>query len=109
MGIFFPDTTLHRYGIVESQSGVYGETIQEYSYIDDIICDFQNETSNEIAHSYGIELGDLYRIYTDISTSLDSSDILRDEDDVEYEIIGGIKQYKKFHKYKTAHLKRRRT
>lgn len=108
--IHFPDKTLHRHGIVEvSGAGVYGETIQQYEYIDDITVDFQNETNNEIAHEYGVELADLYKIYLDIDTILEDNDKLVDDNGTEYDIIGGIKKYTKFHKYQKAHLQKRRT
>ena len=106
--IHFPDTVLHRKCIVETSGGVYGETIQEYVYTDDITCDFQNETSSELAHAYGIELSDMYKIYLDISTSLNASDILYDDEGNTYEVIGSVKEYGKFHKYKKAELRRSR-
>ena len=106
--ILFQDTTLERYGIVESQSGVYGETIQSYEYIDKIQCDLQPETNAEIAHSYGEELSDLYKIYMDSSVTIDDHDLLIDTQGNKYDILGGVKTYNKFHHYKKAILKRRR-
>lgn len=108
MVVYFPDVTLHRFGIVESQSGVYGETIQEYEYIDDIQVDLQDNGNHEIAHTYGIELSDLFKIYLDINTPLNDSDLLKDDTGTEYTIIGGVNVYRKFHQYKMANLKRRR-
>ena len=106
---FFPDKTLQRYTLSSiSGAGVYGETVQEYTYTDDIIVDFQNESNNEIAHSYGVELKDLYKIYTDLSTTLLDTDELHDTDGNIYTIIGGVQRYPKFHKYQKAHIVRRR-
>ena len=105
--IHFPDTTLQRHVPTTSSTGVYGETTTEYAYSSDIIVDFQNESNNEVARSYGVELEDLYKIYLDINTPLGESDLLYKDNDC-YEIIGGIKEYPKFHKYKKAHLRRRR-
>lgn len=101
---FFPDKTLHRYTLTQNSTGVYGETIQEPVYTDDILVDFQNESNNEVAKQYGCELSDLYRIYTDITTTLNPSDQLRDDKGNKYTIIGGVQEYPKFHKYKKAHL-----
>lgn len=106
--IHFPDKTLHRYILTEEKNGIYGETIQKYIYADDITVDFQNETNNEIAHSYGVELKDLYKIYTDINTPLNPHDRLKDENKICYDIMGGVQKYPKFHKYQKAHLVRRR-
>lgn len=101
---FFPDKTLHRYSQTNTGSGVYGETIKKHEYVDDILVDFQNETNNQVAHDYGIELSDLFKIYLDIDTPLVESDMLQDDKDNQYLIIGGIQEYPKFHKYKKAHL-----
>lgn len=109
MTIHFPDTTLHRYACVETPGGVYGETITTYQYQDDIRCDFQNETNQEIAEQYGIELSDLYKVYVDLNTTVNSSDLFSDDENNTYDIIGGIKVYRKFHKYKKIILRRRRT
>ena len=101
---FFPDKVLHRYTLTQTNTGIYGETILEPVYSDDILVDFQNETNNEVAKQYGCELADLYRIYLDINTTLNPSDQLRDDNGNKYSIIGGVQEYPKFHKYKKAHL-----
>ena len=106
--IYFPDTTLQRYTFTKTGTGVYGEDIKTYEYADDILCDFQNESNNEIAHSYGIELKDLYKIYVDLSVTINASDMLVDTAGNKYDIIGSIMCYKKFHHYKKIHLVKRR-
>lgn len=102
--IYFPDTVMQRYTLTTSGKGVYGETRQTYVYSDDIMVDFQNENNNEVAKAYGVELQNLYKIYTDINTPLEDTDHLVLNGDV-YHIIGNIKRYTKFHKYQKAHLK----
>jgi hypothetical protein len=108
--IHFPDTTLTRYSLTNVPcGGVYGETIQQYVQVGNIRCDFQQEHNTEYAQEYGVELGDLYKIYVDGSVELLDSDILVDPSGTEYDIIGGIQSYPKFHKYLRVHLQRRRT
>jgi len=106
--IHFPDTTLQRYTLQTSGTGVYGETVEEYVYTDDIVVDFQNESNVEIAKTYGVELQNLYTIYLDINTPLDDTDQLRDENGNRYHIIGQVQQYPKFHRYTKAHIVRER-
>lgn len=106
---FFPDKTLQRYVLSDvSGAGVYGETVQQYTYIDDILVDFQNENNNEIANSYGVELKDLYKIYCDITLELNDTDQLQDSNGVKYHIVGGVQKYPKFHHYQKAHILRKR-
>ena len=106
--IHFPDTTLQRYTLQTSGTGVYGETVEEYVYTDDIVVDFQNESNVEIAKQYGVELQNLYTIYSDISTPLDDTDQLRDTEGNRYHIIGQVQRYPKFHRYTKAHIVRER-
>ena len=106
--IHFPDTKLKRYVLVETPSGVYGETVGRYVEYDEFKCDFQDESYAEVAEQYGVELADMYRIYTNLSVELRNTDVLVDEDGNTYDIIGSIKEYKKFHNYKSAYLKKRR-
>lgn len=106
---FFPDTTLHRYTYTSTGTGVYGETVQGYEYSDDILVDFQHENNQELAHQYGVDLQNLYKIYTDLTTTLNDNDRLVDDEDNEYHIIGNVQRYSKFHKYQRAHLVRNRT
>lgn len=106
--IHFPDTTLQRYSYNENSTGVYGETVGTYTYTNDILVDFQNETNQEIAHAYGVELKDLFKIYIDHDTTLLESDQLHNTNGDVYTIIGGIQEYKKFHHYKKAHIIRHR-
>jgi hypothetical protein len=87
---------------------VYGETVEEYVYTDDIVVDFQNESNVEIAKSYGVELQNLYTIYLDIDTTLEDNDQLRDSNGNRYHIIGQVQHYPKFHKYTKAHIVRER-
>ena len=106
--IHFPDTTLQRYTLQTSGTGVYGETVEEYVYTDDIVVDFQNESNVEIAKQYGVELQNLYTIYLDIDTPLSDTDQLRDSKGDRYHIIGQVQRYPKFHKYTKAHIVRER-
>jgi len=106
--IHFPDTTLQRYTLQTSGTGVYGETVGEYVYTDDIVVDFQNESNVEIAKQYGVELQNLYKIYLDINTPLNDTDQLRDKEGNRYHIIGQVQHYKKFHRYTKAHIVRER-
>ena len=102
--IHFPDKTLHRYTYTSTASGVYGETVLSYEYVDDILVDFQNESNQEVAHAYGVDLQNLYKVYTDKDTPLDDTDQLRDNDGNTYHIIGNVQLYTHFHNYKKAHL-----
>lgn len=106
--IFFPDTTLHRYTYTSTGTGVYGETVKGYEYADDITVDFQHENNEETAHEYGVDLQNLYKIYTDISTTLNDNDQLHDNDGNIYHIVGQVKRYPKFHRYQKAHIIRER-
>ena len=101
--IFFPDKTMQRYVLTTNGKGVYGETRQTYVYADDILVDFQNESNHEVAKAYGVELQNLYKIYTDINTTINDTDHLELEGNV-YHIIGNVKRYTKFHNYQKAHL-----
>lgn len=105
---FFPDTVLKRYTYTEQGTGVYGESINEYVYADDILVDFQNESNIEYAHQYGVDLQNLYKIYTDISNTLEDTDQLRDDDGNMYHIIGNVQKYSHFHNYLKAHIVRDR-
>ena len=87
---------------------MYGETVEEYVYTDDIVVDFQNESNVEIAKQYGVELQNLYKVYLDLDTPLDDTDQLRDEDGNRYHIIGQVQRYPKFHRYTKAHIVRER-
>lgn len=102
--IFFLDKTLHRYTYTQTNTGLYGETIKEYVHADDIIVDFQNENNNELAHTYGVDLQNLYKIYIDLNVEINDTDQLRDDEGNTYHIIGNIRNYSKYHKYKKANL-----
>ena len=109
--IHFPNATLQRYSYARQDGGgIYGESIYEYTYIDDVLVDFQNEGNAEVAHSYGVELQNLYKIYADESISLNDNDKFKDAEGNMYHIIGNIQKYNHFHHYQKAHLvKERRT
>ena len=107
--IFFPDTVLKRYTYTTTGTGVYGETTRGYEYAEDITVDFQNENNQEIAHQYGVDLQNIYKIYADIETTIEDNDKLVDNDGNEYHILGNVQRYSKFHKYQRAHLVRTRT
>lgn len=83
---------------------MYGETVKEYEYADDIYVDFQNENNVEIAKEYGVDPQNLYKIYAFIDTVINDTDQLRDSDGNTYHIIGNIQKYPKFHKYQKAHI-----
>lgn len=106
--IYYPDTLLKRYTYTDTSTGIYGETVQKYEYTDDILVDFQEESNQEIAKDYGVELQNLYKIYADINTPLNDTDQLEDQNGTVYHIVGNVKHYKKFHKYQKAHLVRER-
>ena len=108
MSVYFPDTLLHRYTYTSNGTGVYGETVYEYEYADDVMADLQNEGNSEIAETYGVELQNLYKVYLDASTIINDTDQLWDDDGNKYHIIGNIQEYKKFHNYKKAHMVRER-
>ena len=105
--IHFPDKTLQRYTLTTGK-GVYGETIETYTYADEIIVDFQNSNNQELAHQYGIDLQNLYKIYVDINTTIEDTDQLKDEDGNSYHIIGQIMKYTKFHNYQKIHVVKER-
>jgi hypothetical protein len=102
--IHFPNTTLHRYTYTEAGEGVYGENIFKYEYADDIFVDFQNETNNEIAHQYGVDLQNLYKIYADHTVQLNDTDQLQDGEGNVYHIVGNVRYYSHFHKFLKANL-----
>ena len=104
MSLFFPNMTMKRYTYTKSGTGVYGESINEYNYTDDILVDFQPENNQEYAERYGVERKNLYKIYIDRSTNLEDDDLLVDEQDNEYQIIGEVQDYNHFHNYKRVHL-----
>ena len=106
--IYYPDTLLKRYTYTDQSTGIYGETVQTYEYTDDITVDFQEESNQEIAKEYGVELQNLYKIYADITVELNDTDQLEDQQGTRYHIVGNVKHYKKFHKYQKAHLVRER-
>ena len=102
--IYFPNMTLHRYVLGDAGKGLYGETIHDYTYADDIRVDFQNETNQEIAHEYGVDLQNLYKLYINLSVTINDTDQLRDDNSNKYHIIGNIMKYNHFHKYQVAHI-----
>lgn len=106
--IHFPDKTLQRYTLTHNTQDLYGADTQEYEYDSDILVDFQNETRREIREQYGVEKDNIYKIYFDKETSLNSSDELREENGTRYAILGEIMEYKHFHDYKKAYLVKKR-
>lgn len=106
--IYFPNTTLHRYTLTKNGEDVYGATIQEYEYADDVQVDFQNENNKEIREEFGVTKENLYKIYFNKDTIINDTDQLRDETGDIYEIIGEIRSYNHFHNYKKANLIKRR-
>lgn len=106
--IHFPDKTLKRYTYTKQKTDIYGANIHEYEYNDDILVDFQNENNSEVREQYGVEKDNLYKIYIDKNTTLNSSDELEDEDGNRYSIIGEVMEYNHFHNYKKVHLIRKR-
>ena len=102
--IYFPNMTMKRYTYTTDGVGVYGEKTSKYTYSNDITVDFQNESNTEIAKQYGVEKGNLYKIYFPIDVEVDDTDLLIDPDDNEYLIIGEVKRYDHFHNYTKAHL-----
>ena len=106
--IHFPNKTLHRYTYTLETNDIYGTKTRDYQYADDITIDFQNESNQEIAHAYGVDLQNLYKIYAETETQLNDTDQLRDDEGNKYHIIGNIQVYDHFHNYKKAHLVRER-
>jgi hypothetical protein len=105
MVLFFPNMTMQRYSYMQTgEPGVYGELVCEYVYQGDVTVDFQNENNSELAKQYGVERQNLYKVYTDISTTLNDNDVLVDEDGNQYQIIGAVQTFNHFHKHKRAHL-----
>lgn len=102
--IFFPNMTMTRYTYTNTGTGVYGETIKSYSQAGTLTVDFQNEGNAELAKQYGVERKNLYKIYMDIHETLEDEDILVDQDNNQYQVIGEIQEYNHFHMYKIAHL-----
>lgn len=103
--IHFPNRMLRRYSLVDvGETGVYGEPLRVYHYVDDIICDFQNENNHEIRKDYGVEKHNLYKIYLDANTELQSTDKLYDSNGHAYVIVGEIQEYTTLHKYKKVHV-----
>lgn len=109
MSLFFPNMTMKRYTYAGGGVGVYGETIQQYTYTWDINVDFQHENNQEFAEQYGVERQNLYKIYIDLDTTLQDDDLLIDEEGNQYLIVGEIQEYNHFHNYKRVHLVRSRS
>ena len=106
--IHFPNRVLRRYTYTKKKQDIYGADTYEYEYTDDLHVDFQNETNKETREEYGVEKNNLYKIYLDKNTPLNSSDELRDDDGNTYIIVGEIQEYNHFHDYKKAHLIKKR-
>lgn len=106
--IYFPNVTLHRYTLTDETTDVYGATCYGYEYSDDVLVDFQNENNSEIREQYGVERGNLYKVYFDKNTVINDSDELRDDDGNCYEIIGEVMHYHHFLDYNKAHMIRKR-
>lgn len=102
--IYFPNMTMKRYTYTTDGVGVYGEQTKGYTYSNDITVDFQNETNTEIAKQYGVEKGNLYKIYLPLDVELLDTDLLIDPDGNEYLIVGEVKRYDHYHNYTKAHL-----
>jgi hypothetical protein len=95
---------MKRYTYTTDGVGVYGEQTKDYNYSNDITVDFQNESNTEIAKQYGVEKGNLYKIYLPLDVELLDTDLLIDPDGNEYLIIGEVKRYDHYHNYIKAHL-----
>jgi hypothetical protein len=102
--IFFPNMTMKRYTYTTTDKGVYGETTMGYEYADEVLVDFQHEGNPEYIKAYGVERGNLYKVYIDKKVSINNSDVLVDPDDNQYQIIGEVQEYNHFHQYKRVHL-----
>lgn len=88
--------------------GVYGESIKKYVYADDVTVDFQNETNQEVARAYGVELQNLYKVYFDADVTVNDNDQFEDPNGNRYHIVGNVQKYDHFHNYQRAHLVRER-
>lgn len=106
--IYFPDTYLKRFTLTGDKMGVYGEQIKTYVYEDTVHVDFQNENNVEIAHNYGVDLQNLYKIYAPLELNLNDTDKYQDDKGNSYHVIGNIQKYPKFHKYQKLHIVRER-
>lgn len=106
--IHFPNKTLQRYTLTQSGEDVYGATIQEYEYADDVQVDFQNENNKELREQFGVTKENLYKIYFNKDTNINDTDQLHDTNGDVYEVIGEIREYTHFHNYKKANLVKRR-
>lgn len=106
--IFFPNKTLQRYTPTQDSVDVYGATTKQYEYTEDVQVDFQNETNKEEREAFGVTKENLYKIYFDKNTNINSTDQLHDTNGDIYEIIGEIRDYNHFHDYKKANLIKRR-
>ena len=102
--IFFNNTDLKVYRLTSTATGLYGETERKYIYSHVINVDFQNENNNEIKKMYGVEKQNMYKIYMDITADLEDTDRLKDAHNNCYEIVGEIREYAHFHKYKKVNL-----
>lgn len=106
--IFFPNMTMRRYVHENTGTGVYGESVGQYTYTEEILVDFQHENNQEFAKQYGIERQNLYKIYINHDIILEDEDVLVDEYDNQYLIVGEIQDYTHFHNYRRVHLVRSR-
>lgn len=86
---YFPNTTLKQYNYSESSElDDYGNPVETYVYLRDVRVDFQQASEKDRLTSAGELLQDVYRIFMDISLSVEPNDIFKDTNGDTYTIIG---------------------
>lgn len=66
----------------------YGNPVKAYMYRETIKVDFQPSSRNDRLTEAGEILQDTYRMYLDVTVTVDPTDIFRDSDGETYTIIG---------------------
>lgn len=87
--VYFPNTTLKQYSYSESSVlDDYGNPTESYVYLRDVRVDFQQASEKDRLTSAGELLQDVYRIFMDVSLSVEPNDIFMDDEGDTYTIIG---------------------
>ena len=87
--VYYPNINMDICSYTDTeQTDAYGNPIKAYVYRETIAVDFQPSTRNDRLTEAGEILQDTYRLYLDVSTQVDPTDIFRDPEGNTYTVIG---------------------
>ena len=87
--VYYPNINMDICSYTDTeQTDAYGNPIKAYVYRETIVVDFQPSTRNDRLTEAGEILQDTYRLYLDVSTQVDPTDIFRDPEGNTYTVIG---------------------